>query len=417
MTDRLKNNLGLKIIAVLFAILLWWAVVNIDDPIGTKNYRVQVTVTNPEVITNRGNSYQIINDTQNVTVTVKARRKVLNEIKASNIVATADMRENQENALIPIRISITGFEGMYEEATTNPRNVQIQVEATQKKTFPITVTTIGEPRDGYVVGDVSVSPQKVDISGPESLVAKISKVVAQVDVSEMSEDGYRDTQLIYYDAADNQLDKSRVWSNCDENGVTVKVSIWSTKQVGINFDTSQIHTADGFLFKEIIVEPENIKIAGTTEDLQEINEINVGAEALKSEGLKETHEKIIDIKEYLPEGIILADDTTGSVVVRIILEEVGLKTLLLPVRSVEVLNAPNNMELSYGPEQEVELKFKGSAEVLELLGNDKVTAVIDLANYKEEGTYQVPITVKEVLIDCEYVGSSTVEIVLKEKTE
>ena len=66
---------------------------------------------------------------------------------------------------------------------------------------------------------------------------------------------------------------------------------------------------------------------------------------------------------------------------------------------MEVINAPNDMELSYGPEQEVELKFKGSAEVLELLGNDKVTAVIDLANYKEEGTYQVPITVQELLID------------------
>ena len=34
----LSNNLGLKIMAVLFAVFLWWAVVNIDDPIQTKKY-------------------------------------------------------------------------------------------------------------------------------------------------------------------------------------------------------------------------------------------------------------------------------------------------------------------------------------------------------------------------------------------
>ena len=44
----LSNNLGLKIIAVLFAIFLWWTVVNIDDPIQTRKYIVDVTVTNPQ---------------------------------------------------------------------------------------------------------------------------------------------------------------------------------------------------------------------------------------------------------------------------------------------------------------------------------------------------------------------------------
>ena len=60
--DKWKNNLGLKILAVLFAIFLWWMVVNIDDPINKKTYAVDVTVTNPEVITNAGKSYQILDD-------------------------------------------------------------------------------------------------------------------------------------------------------------------------------------------------------------------------------------------------------------------------------------------------------------------------------------------------------------------
>ena len=104
--DKWKNNLGLKILAVLFAIFLWWMVVNIDDPINKKTYAVDVTVTNPEVITNAGKSYQILDDTKSISVTVKARRKVLDEIKKSNIVATADLREMQDTS-VPIRVSVS----------------------------------------------------------------------------------------------------------------------------------------------------------------------------------------------------------------------------------------------------------------------------------------------------------------------
>lgn len=136
MKDKWKNNLGLKILAVLFAIFLWWIVVNIDDPIDSKTFTVDVAVTNPEVITNAGKSYQIVDSTKSVTVTVKARRKVLDEIKKSYIVATADLREMQDTS-VPIRVSITGFEGEYESVSANPQNIQVSVENTQKKTFPI----------------------------------------------------------------------------------------------------------------------------------------------------------------------------------------------------------------------------------------------------------------------------------------
>ena len=130
MKDRWKNNLGIKIMAVLFAVILWWTVVNIDDPIGTKKFQVEVGILNAEVVTNEGKSYQIVNNTKNVTVTVKARRKVLDKIEARNIVATADFRELQGSS-VPVRVKINGFEGDYEEVMPNPRNLQIQTEITE----------------------------------------------------------------------------------------------------------------------------------------------------------------------------------------------------------------------------------------------------------------------------------------------
>lgn len=416
MKDRWKNNLGLKVIAVLFAFFLWWTVVNIDDPVKTQKYTTEVTVLNPEVITNNGKSYQIVDNTKNIVVTVKARRKVLEQIKASNIVATADLQERQDTS-VPIRISIQGFEGSYIEASANPRNIQVQVEDTQKKTFPISIVTTGTVRDGYVLDKTNTVavPQSIDISGPKSSLGRINRVVAKVDVSELWNDTELKAELIYYDSADNIIDQSLLTSNCDINGVSVKVKLLQTKKVLVKFDTSQIATADGYVFKEIEVEPQYIEVAGASATLSTIQALEVGADALKREGLTKNEEVLINMADYLPDGVILADDTAGSVVVRIVVEKSGTKSILLPVRSIKVNNAPEGFEMTLGSEQEVELRFAGANDVLNSLTSEKIIASVDLAQYNEEGTYDVPVQVTDLPDQCSYLGETTVKITLTKK--
>ena len=43
LAKKLTNNLGLKVLAVLFAIALWIVVVNIDDPVKPAQYTISVT--------------------------------------------------------------------------------------------------------------------------------------------------------------------------------------------------------------------------------------------------------------------------------------------------------------------------------------------------------------------------------------
>ena len=43
---RVMNNFGLKILAVLFAVVLWIVVVNIDDPSNSKPYTTSVSLEN-----------------------------------------------------------------------------------------------------------------------------------------------------------------------------------------------------------------------------------------------------------------------------------------------------------------------------------------------------------------------------------
>ena len=70
------------------------------------------------------------------------------------------------------------------------------------------------------------------------MLGRITKVAAKVNVSGMYEDGKLEAEIIYYDSADNILDKSLLWSNRDDSGVVVEVEIWGMKNVPVKFDTS-----------------------------------------------------------------------------------------------------------------------------------------------------------------------------------
>jgi len=404
--------------AVLFAVFLWWTVVNVDDPVQTGKFQTDVIVMNPEVVTNAGRSYRITTNTSTITVTVKARRKVLDEIKASDIVATADFRElDEQTQLVPIRIKINGFEGNYQKAEANPRNLQIQTEVTETKTFPITVATIGEVRDGYVLDKTNTvaKPKSIDISGPKSSLGRINRVVAKVDVSELATDTTLEAEVIYYDSADNIIDKSLLSSNCDKNGVAVDVKLLVTKQLLVKFDTSEIVAGEGYVFSGIEIEPQYIEVAGSAELLGNLTQVDVSSEALKRDGITENEEVLINMADYLPEGLILADESAGSIVVTIMMEKSGVKSLALPVRSIKVNNASEDFELIYGSDQTVELQFEGTNDALQNLNNERIIATIDLAQYKEEGTIDVPVQVIELPEQCTYLGGATIQITLKKK--
>ena len=284
-----------------------------------------------------------------------------------------------------------------------------------KKTFAITPVYTGMPRAGHVVGKLTASPMTVDISGPESKILKISKVVAKVDVSELSAEAKINADLIYYDAADNVINQNQLTSNCDKNGATVHVEIWRTKKVGMSFDTSEIKVAKGYTLTGIEIEPQTVEIAGNTEALSKVSELSFDAKILKTTDISANKEVIVDISEYLPEGIILADSEGSNVVVTILVEQVGTKTVRIPVGSIEIRNLSDKYTIEKGPEQEVELQFSGTEDNLAQLSIDKITAIVDLTEFVTPGPYVILVQVTESPQGCSYVGSATVQITLKNK--
>ncbi len=416
MRKRIANNLALKILAFLIAAFLWLIVVNIDDPVGDKAFsNIPVQVVHEEVITDNNNTYQIVDNTQEVNVTVTAQRSVLDKIKAEDIQATADMKELTMRTQVPIEVTIKGYTGKYEKANANPRNLQIQIDEEAKNNFPITPTTTGTVREGYVVGELKALPEKVTLRGPKRIINSISKVTAEADVSGLSEDETLEAKLVLYDSNNNVIDQTLLANNLGKEGVSVEVNLLQVKRVPVKIDTAEISAAEGYKLGTITVEPQEVSVTGEKSVLSNVSEISIPASALQMENLTQRTETTVDISSYLPNDVSLAEQNANKVVISIPVQQPGAKTFEVSTSSIVVNNLSSNLDISYDSTVDLEIQIKGPSDVLNVFSPAKKVS-IDLKEYTEAGTYIVPVSV-ELPDGCSLVNDVSVEIVLEKRKQ
>ena len=412
---KLTTNLSLKIVAFVFAAVLWLIVANVDNPVVRNTYaNIPVTIVNEDVITQGGEVYSVL-DEQNVNVVVYAKRSVIQQISSDEIVATADIKEmDAHTGLIPIKITIPSHSGEYQSAEASPRNIQIKTEKTGKAVFTLSVSATGVPRDGYMTGEMKVNPEKITITGAESKISQIKKAEAKINVDGLSKDTEVEAELVLYDAAENVISQSQLSNNLGSEGITVDVEVLQKKSVPVQFSVSG-EPAEGYRYTGCTSEPASVQICGKSTALANVTEITVPGSEMNIQGATEKVEKTIDISKYLPEGVSLVDDAAKNVTATATIEEDGTRTVDFMVASIKIRNLSDSLQVSYEPDAEVILTFRGSPKLLEALDVSNAVSV-NLQNFTKPGTYDVPVDV-DLPTGVSLSEKAVVKLTLTEKEE
>lgn len=410
---KIANNLGLKVLALLLAVLLWLVIVNVADPVNTQTFRnVPVTIQHEEVVTDKGKTYQVVETEQMVSVVVQAKRSVLTKIRQEDIVATADLRELELESLVPVTVTITGFEGSYVDVQATPKNIQVKIEDAASNKFPITATSQGDLSSGYVLGEMDALPEAVTISGPESLVSTISRVTAQVNVGGLTQDTTftgKNVRMVLFNEQDEEIDQTLLTTDITD-GLTVNVKVLQTKEVNVEVTPSGT-PAEGYTVAGLKYEPKSIEVSGTEKQLADLDTIRITGDAVDVSGADKKTEFVVEITDYLPEEVNLVNKDASTIAISVAIDKSGTKSIEYPVASIEVKNSPSGMKVNYGATTNLDLQFRGASERLDDLTIGKISASMDLASFTQPGVYQVPISIqtpKEFTVE----GSPTVEITL-----
>ena len=203
MKKNLMNKFTLKILSLAVAILIWLLVINIEDPVRTETYwDVPVTIVNESYLTSEFEIPLLVDGSDTVTVRIRANNTVLRNIDRDSITAEADMTQiismDTNPYMVPVRVVCPGVSE--ENITVTPANIPIDTDSLTSKAMTISVTDgRTTPDSGYEVGKFTVNPEKVTISGPEDLINKLDRVVADVDVTGMNQSGNISALLHIYD--------------------------------------------------------------------------------------------------------------------------------------------------------------------------------------------------------------------------
>ena len=402
---RLTDNLALRILAVFVAFLIWLIVVNVSDPITTISYSgVAVEVLNPEVITAQNETYEILEDTDTISVSVTAKRSINDLLVKENLKATADMKDlNAEKGRIRIRVESNKYSDKIESIKTKTEYLEVNIEQLQKKQFTITPVVNGDPVEGYVIGDINLDQNVVTVQGPESVVSRIDHATAEVSVSGMSGSISTTSTIRYYDLNGEQLSAARLTSNISSVGV--KVELLATKMISLDFSVSG-ELAEGYgLTGSVKPDVEEVLVAGKASNLANLNTISIPDTAISAEGKSETFHTEVDIRKYLPDTIKLADETfDGKVNVKVGVGKLEKTTLQVPKSNLEVVGLDEEYQKCtvIGNESTIEIEVIGLVADLEKLSGDDITGTIDVDSFMEkrslasvkEGVYDLPVTLE-----------------------
>ena len=418
-----RHNIGMKLISVLVAIVIWYAVVNVSDPVETNSYTVKVTVTNEEYINNNKEIYHIDDEFKTVTVFVRANRSALKGITADDITVTADLAQIVDMTRTPRMVPLSArCAGLPQTAITLSRQtIPIEVETVESKDFPVVVDTgDSSPSQGYEVGTVTADPDQVSIKGPTSIIGQIDSVVARIDVTGMTRSGEKKGTLILLGKDQQEISPETVEDELTFVGgtpeISVYVELWQRlSDIGLEVAYSGM-PAKGYHVERVSTTPDTVTVAGSEEALQDLadagGKITIPEKMIYVAGMTKDVVTEIDLNEILPADMRIAKNTPETVIVTIgILSDETIE-YTVDVDDIEVNGLAANMVMTYA-QTKLTLPVTGSNADLSRLSAENVRASIDLKGYAA-GDYTVPVSM-ELPAGVSLSGEAVVSVSLKER--
>ncbi len=383
MKNKITRNWGLKLGSFIFAAILWLVVTNINDPVGTfRVYNVPVQIQNADLITNSGQIYEVLDNTDVIdVVTISAKRSIIDLLDENNIVAVADMNDLTSLNTIIIRLSTNKYNDKLESITGNIDSVKLNIENKMTKTLPLRTDTAGTVKDGYIIGDITTEQNLVEVTGPESIISQIKRASATVNVSGFTSNIGTDSVIHLYDENDNEIVSSSIVKNI--NKVRVNVEILQTKTVHINLNVTGTPARGYQATGEVISTKDSVVIAGKAKTIENINSIDIPETALDISGAAESMVKIISLNDYLPEGVILAEEGfQGRIQVTVSIEQEVELPVTMQVNKIQIINIPEGFEAGIAEENDTfTMTIVGLARDIEALDTASIISAVDVTAY------------------------------------
>lgn len=372
MKRKFLNNLSLKILSVVCAVILWLVVMNISDYTMTVEIDdIPVTQLNGDVLEELDQVYDVEKG-DTVDIIVKGRRSVVSRLSASDFKATADLATMSITNTVQIFVEPTDKSLEDDISITCVDNtMSLILEDKVSAQLPVYVNVNGEPDEDYAVCEAVASPNIITIEGPKSAVDRV--VAAEVTVSVSGRDDAFETSgdVTIYDAYGEAVSNDKI--TISHSMVDISIKIFPEKSVPVQVEVKG-KPESGYAVGEIQYQPQTVTIAGPQETIDRISEIVIND--ISVSGQSENLQTTINLKNYLPDEVSVAD-STGDVVVNIAIEKMVEKTFTPAVKDITLTNKQEGYTYTVTLSDDYAIIASGLSHIIEGVELDSLNPVID----------------------------------------
>ena len=373
----LRANIGLGLLSLALAVTLWAFVTEEENPTRTDFFPGAIpveTVNVPE-----GLAVAAVSDAA-VSVKVTAPEATWDDLTIEDFRAVADLStaKARENT---ITLRFESNRRRVDVQEVSPRQVIVTLEPVTTKVVPVTVKLIGTPPLGYATSPGKTTPEQVEVTGAESLVALVQEAVADVNVQGVRVPLEQTFPVVPRDGRGGDIEG--VTLNPDTVEVVLPIVQREITQAYVVTPLLRGVPSDGFNITSVSVEPPFVVITGTIETLQSLTVVTT--DEVDIDGAASDVVRAATLQ--LAPGVTVSGSDTVTVRVSVSPAQGEITLGLTP--SVEGLEPGLRAELATTL---VEVRVSGEIPVLRSLSPTSLTAVVDVSGLGE-GQHTLPVQV------------------------
>lgn len=388
MKEKVTHNLGLKLLSIALASLLWLVVINSQDPVETRTFEdLPVTVINESALAAKDKIPEIV-EGDTISVVVEARRSICEKLTKADIVAVADFEKISVTDAVPIEVSVNGYSERDVEIIRGMNQVmKLRLENTQTRDFRVKISTTGNAKEGYVIGDMVASPNMITLTGSSTQISKIKEVVLMVDVDNISVDSHAKGVPVIYDMNGDVVNSSKVTMSANE--VAVSIPVLKTKTVRI-IVTTVGEPAPGYEVSSISYQPDMVTVAGTLGDLVLLGStLRAQCDVTDQSTLVEENIDISSLWSRNLDSLRVVDEEKLAVTVT--MKPYTQKTFEMSGEDIEIRGLSEKYTGKVTMLSETQIHVSGRAASMQNLTLQTLAPYIDLSEIMTTGSFTVPV--------------------------
>lgn len=385
----------LRAMSLLAAVLIWSVMVASDGTLTREKTfpNVAISVTGETALKSRG--YIVMDDVASLLDGVRMKVEVTqanyNRVSGTSYNPHIDLSKVTgvgENEL-PVSFSSQLYGPVLE---CEPSSVKVNVERYITRRVPVSILQVGQAPEGLYLDTTRTDPTMLSVSGPESLVLRVARASAQLDLSALSLERASDKQsldVVLQDASGEEIrsDKLEITNQTViTSSIVVETECVPMREIPLDAPSFVRGTpAEGFELARVDLGQTGIDIAASQAVLDALPMLTTD-QPLDITGASETVSGYARLKR--PSGI--ENTLPGDISVTAVIQEKSMERTFRSVEiEVEGLDSDRRASLS---RERVTVQLTGGYHFVNGLTKDALRLYVDVEGL-EPGAHTLPVQI------------------------